>query len=248
MYIFEASSPVPQFSSCFLLPLPLPLSRWDVTIPSSFLLCRPHTLGCGVSTSAPVQQMMCVTGRLPAEDPQESVEEGLFLLSHLSTPLPRKVGVIQSIPYPATNFLFSRNTWFLGNAYNICNLLRAYYGSASEHVLSLSLQHLGSVILTYENSGKRALAQEDIDSKQQRWNSHSSCLDLRFCSFCYTMLLQTMWISQTHRFSTPPHLVYKFRLHPTSCSSIVAKSGHQSHLSSVVCTSARPCLCGCLSF
>lgn len=151
------------------------------------------------------------------------------------------------MPYPATNFLFSRNTWFLGNAYNICNLLRAYYGSASEHVLSLSLQHLGSVILTYENSGKRALVQEDIDSKRQSWNSHSSCLVLRFCSFCYTMLLQTMWISQTHRFSTPPHLVYKFRLHPTSCSSIVAKSGHQSHLSSVVCTSALPCLCGCVS-
>ena len=49
--------------------------------------------------------------------------------------------------------------------------------SISQPVLSLSLQHLNeirSVIPTYENSGKRALSQEYINSKRQGWNSHSS--------------------------------------------------------------------------
>lgn len=66
-----------------------------------------------------------VTGLLPAEDPWEAVWRAC---SCCLTSLIRKVGVIQTVPYSATNFLFSRNTWFLGSVYNISNLLKGCHG------------------------------------------------------------------------------------------------------------------------
>lgn len=121
--VFEASSSVPQFSSCPFLPLPLPLSGRDIPPPSSLPLCQPHPLGCDVSISGPVQQMLSCNWVAASKGSLGSCAEGLFLLSNLYT-LIRKVGVIQTVPYSATNFLFSRNRWFLGSVYNISNLLR----------------------------------------------------------------------------------------------------------------------------
>lgn len=125
-YVFEASSSVPQFS-CLFLPLPLPLSRRDIPPPSSSPLCQPHPLGCDVSISGPVQQMLSCNWVAASKGSLGSCAEGLFLLSNLYT-LIRKVGIIQTVPYSATNFLFSRSTWFLGSVYNISNLLRGCHG------------------------------------------------------------------------------------------------------------------------
>ena len=121
-YVFEARSSIPQFSSRLFLPVPLPLSRRDIPPPSSLPLCQPHPLGCDVSISGPVQQMMSCNWVAASRGSLGSCAEGLFLLSNLSTSLIRKVGVIQAVPYSATNFLFSRNTWFLSSVYNIGNL------------------------------------------------------------------------------------------------------------------------------
>lgn len=126
-YVFEASSSVPRFSSCLFLPLPLPLSRRDIPPPPSLPLCQPHPLGCDVSISGPVQQMMSCNWVAASRGSLGSCVEGLFLLSNLST-LIRKVGVNQTVPYSATNFLFSKNTWFLGSVYSISNLLRGCHG------------------------------------------------------------------------------------------------------------------------
>ena len=82
-------------------------------------LCQPHPLGCDVSISGPVQQMMSCNWVAASRGSLGSCAEGLFLLSNLSTSLIRKVGVIQTVPYSTTNFLFSRNTWFLSSVYNM---------------------------------------------------------------------------------------------------------------------------------